>query len=122
MSKCSPPGNDMAEKIGKKRPSGFVDIEQVFNVIERSIDSVLSWAELTNDRFHPEERVEELNELKDILVELTWRYGRDHVEFSFTQRKKIPETFPVEDVISTYWEGRVWIHEDPVMTKVYINF
>ena len=117
-----PPGNDMAKKTERRRPSGFVDIEQVFNVIERSIDSVLSWAELTNNRFHPEERVEDLNELKDILVEITWRYGREHVEFSFTQRKKIPETFPVEDVISTYWESRVWIHEDPEMTKVYINF
>lgn len=68
--------------------------------------------------------INELNELKDILVELNWRYGRERVQFSFTQRKKIPDVVPVENIIiiSTCWAKRVWIDENPKMTKVYINF
>lgn len=107
----------------KNRPIGFVGLTQVFEVIERSIESVISWGELTGDAWSDtEEKVEHLNELKDILVILSWRYERKHVVFKFTQKKKIPNVVPVEEIISTYWENRIWVDENPDMSKVYINF
>jgi len=114
----------------KRRPDGFVNLNEVMMVIERSIDSVNNWADLTNDGFGDrEEKISHLNELKDILVILSWRYG-DRVVFMFTQKKKgLESCVPIQEIISDYgslisdyWDDRIRVDEHEKMSRVYINF
>ena len=115
----------------KVRPDGFVDYTTVLSVIDKSIDSVNRWADLTNDRFGDREiKVEHLNELKDIILILSWRYSHENVSFMFTARKKELESFiPIYEIIggedsliSDYWNGRVHVEELEASAHVYINF
>ena len=106
----------------KKRPQGFVTVDGVADVVEKSIDSVVAWGEKTNDAWgDTDEKIEHLNELMDIVVELKWRYGGRHVAFKFT-RKKVPNTIPLGEVINSFWANRIHIDERPEMARVYINF
>ncbi len=122
--------NGRRKKFMKRRPDGFVNLNEVMMVIERSIDSVNNWADLTNDGFGDrEEKISHLNELKDILVILSWRYG-DRVVFMFTQKKKgLESCVPIQEIISDYgslisdyWDDRIRVDEHEKMSRVYINF
>lgn len=109
----------------KKRPTELVSAERVRKVIESSIEGVIEWSEKTNNAFYdPEERIDELNELMDIVFELSWRYGAKNVGFKFSQKKKIEDAVPVSDIVDTdYWANRIHILENiQGISIVYINF
>lgn len=108
------------------RPAGFIDHSKVIEVIENSIASTEHWKELTGDAFDSTERMESLEELINIVVELTWRYGYN-VKFCFTAKKNIPNTIPAKDIavcdMSEVWAERLFVDETNLANpKVYIKF
>ena len=114
----------------KRRPDGFVSIEEVMMVIDKSIESVNNWADLTNDGFGDrEEKISHLNELKDILFILKWRYD-GKVVFKFTGKTKcLEKCVLIQDIvcrdgdeISGYWDNRIRVGEHQTLSRVYINF
>ncbi len=114
----------------KNRPNGYVTIDDVMMVIEKSIDSVNNWADLTNDSFGDrEEKLAHLNELKNIIFILKWRYD-DRVVFMFTGKTKgLESCVPIQDIverdddgITDYWKNRIRVMEHPTLSRVYINF
>lgn len=112
----------------KTRPAGFVGYAEVYSVLDKSIDSVNNWADMTGDRFGDrDQKILQLNELKDIIMILVWRYSREKVVFQFTAKRNLVEYVTVADLIedydfSDYWCRRVHILEDEELTKVLINF
>ncbi len=109
----------------RKRPAGFVRKERVLEVIENSIAGVIEWSEETNERFYDlDERLEQLHELEDIVIELSWRYGEENVVYKFTQKRQIPNTCYIEECgHSNYWNKRIAVEESEKDTsKVYIRF
>jgi len=122
--------NGRRRKFMKNRPNGYVTIDDVMMVIEKSIDSVNNWADLTNDSFGDrEEKLAHLNELKNIIFILKWRYD-DRVVFMFTGKTKgLESCVPIQDIverdddgITDYWKNRIRVMEHPTLSRVYINF
>ena len=107
-----------------KRPTGFVRKERVLDVIEHSIEGVIEWSDKTNEAFYNlDERLEQLHELEDIVIELSWRYGEENVVYMFTQKKSIPNTCKIESVSTNYWHERILVEESTTdKSKVYIRF
>ena len=106
-----------------KQPLGFVNVDSITSVIERSIDSIVQeWNEQADEEYDVIERIGELNELLDILVELSWRYGKEKVLFRFTVRESIKDAVPMNCIESPRWKERILIDENEQCSKVYIRF
>lgn len=106
----------------KKRYSFFVTADEIIRVAEDSIKSALDWADSTNGSLIDlDERLNQLNELIEIVIQLSWRYGKSRVGFKLTRKRSLGDvvTCPVEN---KYWEGRIWLKEDEQYTRVYIIF
>lgn len=107
--------------MAKVRPNGFVNLDTVMKVIERSIESATEWSLKTNEVFYNlEERIQELNELLDIVVELHWRYG--NVQYKFTAKAKIENATVIDCIESEHWAKRILVDENERCPKVYIRF
>ena len=110
--------------MARRRPTGFVRKERVLEVIEHSIEGVIEWSEKTNEAFYDiDERLEQLQELEDIVIELSWRYGEENVVYMFTQKRNIPNTCHIDCGHSNYWSERIAVEESMTdISKVYIRF
>ena len=70
-----------------------------------------------------------VNELKDILFILKWRYD-GKVVFKFTGKTKcLEKCVLIQDIvcrdgdeISGYWDNRIRVGEHQTLSRVYINF
>lgn len=110
------------------RPMGFVKYDEVLKVLERSIDSITSFAEIAGDFNDPEERIQEIQDLTNVIIELYWRYG-GKVLFKFSQRRKFEDAVSLREMPSiheeesTHWLDRIHIKEFEDSTSfVYIRF
>lgn len=107
------------------RPKEVISVNHACDVIEHSIKSVIDWSEKTGNRLYDlDERLEYLNELLDIIFELSSRYGKSNVGFKFSNKKKIPGAIDITEVIETdHWNKRIHIIENTDSPSiVYINF
>ena len=113
----------------KKQYKHYLNVDDVSKVIETSIKSAEQWLEKTGDAFYEEttERIERLERLKDVVVQLVWRYGVDNVLFKFTRAKGKPvegyfDIAELEFPESELWGGRVWVRESNYSAQVWINY
>ena len=110
-------------KIVMKSSKFFVTANEVIRIAETSMESALSWAEITENRLIDlDERLNQLNELIEIVILLSWRYGKKRVGFKFTRKKKLGDDVVPCPVDTMYWAEKIWVKEDPVYTRVYIIF
>lgn len=118
--------------MAKERPHGFVEYTTVLEVLERSIESSIDFSELTNNAFYdPEERIEHLQELMNLVIELRWRYN-GKVLFKFSQKKNFEkDVLPISELTGIHeeeykeWADRVHVKEttsEKGVSSVYIRF
>lgn len=111
--------------MSKIRPKEVISADRARTVIENSIESAVDWSIKTKEVFYDlDERLDQLNELMDIIFELSWRYGEENVGFKFSNKKKIPNAISIAEIISTeYWQDRILVVESCTnISVVYINF
>lgn len=104
------------------RPDGFVHSDKVLEVIEHAIDSVSEWNDSTGNPEEALEKIRNLYDLMDVIIEMKWRYGDNNVIFKFTTKLDFPDAISISELVSTFWHNRVWIIEDEHLTKIFINF
>lgn len=107
------------------RPDGFVHSNKVLEVIEHVLDSIVEEWKISTEPLIQEETLEkivQLYDLMDVVIVLKWRYGNSNVIFKFTTKTNFTNAVPVSEFVSTFWHNRIWIIEDEILTKVFINF
>ena len=105
---------------------GFIGLDKTLVLIEDSIKAAEEWKGDTNDAFNTSEKIQSFHLLIDILIELSWRYGK-RVKYCFTKKSKIEGTSPVKDIspseIPEPWDTRIFVDErDTYSPLVYIKF
>lgn len=109
-------------QISQIRPDGFVHSDKVLEVIEHTINSILECKFSSKNIEEVLEKIGQLYELIEVVIQMKWRYGNNNVIFKFTTKTDFPDATPVSEFVSTFWHNRIWIIEDEFLTKIFINF
>ena len=118
-----------------KRTKELLNSNEALVVVEESITSIENFFKLAGDAFGDyQEKLAARESLKDLISELSWRYGRKRVKFQFSRRRKfegkqfVPlSTILLDERDYPYWVDKVFIEEANTDNKqdfvtVYIRF
>ena len=101
-------------------------LEMAVERIDASLAKAEEWSEITGGRTNDIEQIRKRREeLKDILTELSWRYGRKNICFFFSKKKHCPEgSVSITDLIETEtYKNRIFVKEEEGgITYVFIRF